>query len=80
MPYTVDLAEDGLQYEVVLTRYGSVVVLTVRKPPLSRFGRRQLTQQLQAFTYDWILAITAEVASVQKTRLNLPIVAYYLSR
>ncbi|KZP23253.1 hypothetical protein FIBSPDRAFT_853335 [Athelia psychrophila] len=61
MPYTVDLAEDGLQYEVVLTRYGSVVVLT-------------------AFTYDWILAITAEVASVQKTRLNLPIVAYYLSR
>jgi len=35
---------------------------------------------LTAFIYDWILAIEAEVASVQKTRLNLPIIAYYVSR
>ncbi|KZP20644.1 hypothetical protein FIBSPDRAFT_1044688 [Athelia psychrophila] len=35
---------------------------------------------LTAFLYDWLLSIATEVRSVQKTGLNLPISAYYLSR
>lgn len=83
MTYIVEREGPGpqsLKLHNDICSYGSTIVLTVSTRNYPVHHRSLTLYTVQAFLYDWALAISAEVSSVQKTRLNLPIVAYYVSR